>query len=177
MVNNADILPSPGPEGLHETSRRSHIRRRPQTTEKWGVSISGEEGMHLHLQGCNFVNFSRGHVGPWSKNFRSPQENLWAHSLFQFKFQNSLTVESFSIYTLINVNWLKAHWKGWSDDRQRTRGKHFKTKYQMECKSAPVYDFATSLYQLKRCHSRHTILFYKINTLTVHSNMNADSVF
>ena len=26
------------------------------------------------------MNFSRGHVGPYSKNFRSPQENLRAHN-------------------------------------------------------------------------------------------------
>ena len=40
---------------------------------------------------------------------------------------------------------------------------------QMECcKSAPtVFDFATSLYQLIRCHTRHTNLFNKINTFTV----------
>ena len=31
-------------------------------------------------QGCNFVNFSRGHVGPRNKNFRSPHENLRAHN-------------------------------------------------------------------------------------------------
>ena len=39
---------------------------------------------------------------------------------------------------------------------------------QMECcKSTPVFDFATSFYQLIWCHTRHTILFYKINTFTV----------
>ena len=36
------------------------------------------------FQGCNFMKFSRGHVGPWTKNFRSPQENLRAHNEIRF---------------------------------------------------------------------------------------------
>ena len=30
------------------------------------------------------VNYFRGHVGPWTKSFRSPQENLWAHNEIRF---------------------------------------------------------------------------------------------
>ena len=38
-------------------------------------------------QGCNFVKFSRGHVGPWIENFRGPQENLGAHNKLRGKIQ------------------------------------------------------------------------------------------
>ena len=39
-------------------------------------------------QGCNFVKIYRGHVGPWTKKFRSPQENLWAHNEIRFIEEN-----------------------------------------------------------------------------------------
>ena len=37
-------------------------------------------------QGCNFMKFSRGHVGSFIKYFRSPQENLRAHNEIEFIF-------------------------------------------------------------------------------------------
>ena len=40
--------------------------------------------LYCNVQGCNFMKFSRGHVGPWTKNFRSPQENLRAQNEIRF---------------------------------------------------------------------------------------------
>ena len=38
-------------------------------------------GCDNHIaQGCNFMKFSRGHVGSFIKYFRSPQKNLRAHN-------------------------------------------------------------------------------------------------
>ena len=47
------------------------------------------------MQGCNFVKFSRGHVGSLIKYFRSPQENLRAHNEIEFilKSKNAETVK------------------------------------------------------------------------------------
>ena len=47
------------------------------------------------FQECNFVKFSRGHVGSLTEYFRSPQENLGAHNdiEFIFKSKNAETVK------------------------------------------------------------------------------------
>ena len=51
--------------------------------------------VEMTMQGCNFVKFSRGHVGSLIKYFRSPQEYLRAHNEieFIFKSKNAETVK------------------------------------------------------------------------------------
>ena len=124
-------------------------------------------------QGCNFVNFSRGHVGPWNKNLRSPHEKLRAHNEHdEIRFISVKIPKQFNcwiiFYSYTYVNWLKAHWKSSLDPGLSTLKLSIIHVKQFECcKSAPVFEFATSLYQVIRCHTRHKILFYKIHTFTV----------
>ena len=133
-------------------------------------STAGWDGV---VQGCNFVNFSRGHVGPWNKNFRSPHENLRAHNEDdEIRFISVKIPKQFNcgiiFYSYTYVNWLKAHWKSSLDPGLSTLKLSIIHVKQIECcKYAPVFEFVTSLYQLIRCHTRHKISFYKINTFTV----------